>query len=216
MITPIDSDVGREVWYVAEGSERELGVITSFNAVFVFVRFGEQSTSKSCRRDDLVWADEIPLIKRIPVEREETFVFQYHVASSFAALIKQFNARNQNQFGRIPEGFSFHGQLSVEAESEDEAMQLVLSEAVVQLPSQHAGKDLDVTLYRGNSKAPAVTFVGKFVDGRYAWTRSTYPIQPPPQFEKAVTWRDDPSLDETPGTFTIDWDDLTEGEEIPF
>ena len=56
MINPIGHDIGRAVIYTGshlKGVER--GVITSFTDYFVFVRFGTQTTSQGCRRENLKW-----------------------------------------------------------------------------------------------------------------------------------------------------------------
>lgn len=56
MIDPTEEDVGRKVVYRdRSGSKVEEGVITSFNATFVFVRYGSQTTSAGTRREDLEW-----------------------------------------------------------------------------------------------------------------------------------------------------------------
>ena len=51
-------DIGRAVLYTAPfpGSEPEEGTITSYNPVYVFVRFGKQITSKACRYQNLDFA----------------------------------------------------------------------------------------------------------------------------------------------------------------
>ena len=46
-------DINRKVLYRAPHGEIEEGVITSFNSVYVFVRFGNDVTSKACRLDQL-------------------------------------------------------------------------------------------------------------------------------------------------------------------
>ena len=51
MIEPTEEDIGRKVIYY--GYEEEHGVITSFNDVTVFVRYGDDSHSKSTSREDL-------------------------------------------------------------------------------------------------------------------------------------------------------------------
>jgi hypothetical protein len=61
MIEPTDADIGRKVVYRAWNSwyrndvKPEEGVITSFNAAYVFVRYGASTTSKATRRADLEW-----------------------------------------------------------------------------------------------------------------------------------------------------------------
>lgn len=48
-----NDDVGRKVLYKAPHGDIEEGVITSFNSVYVFVRFGNDVTSKACRLGQL-------------------------------------------------------------------------------------------------------------------------------------------------------------------
>lgn len=58
MIDPTIKDIGRSVIYHAHhpGARREPGVITSFNAHYVFVRFGVLNRAGyACRREDLEW-----------------------------------------------------------------------------------------------------------------------------------------------------------------
>lgn len=55
-IDPNAADVGRLVIYRGYAGETEEGVITSFNAHYVFVRYGLGSTSQATRRDQLDWA----------------------------------------------------------------------------------------------------------------------------------------------------------------
>ena len=57
MIEPTKADIGRSVVYCADSWEREQGVITSFNAAFVFVRYQGEQNSKATRRRDLDWPD---------------------------------------------------------------------------------------------------------------------------------------------------------------
>jgi len=55
-IWPTDEDVGRGVVYTAhEAAKPEDGVVTSFNDVFVFVRYGADKGSKATRPQDLQW-----------------------------------------------------------------------------------------------------------------------------------------------------------------
>lgn len=59
MIDPTDADVGRAVVYTGNrypGGVPEEGVITSFNAHAVFVRYGSDKHSKGTNRADLEWA----------------------------------------------------------------------------------------------------------------------------------------------------------------
>jgi len=58
-----EDDVGRAVKYVplhAHGDENhkdvEYGIITSFNKVYVFIRYGDQVNSKATSADDLIWS----------------------------------------------------------------------------------------------------------------------------------------------------------------
>lgn len=59
MIDPSQRDIGRQVLYRGfsrHPDERpEIGQITSFNARFVFVRYGHDEHSKATRRQDLEW-----------------------------------------------------------------------------------------------------------------------------------------------------------------
>lgn len=69
MIDPIQDDIGRSVIYQKGWTDShghchlkiEEGVITSFNAICVFVRYGSDKHSKGTRRQDLNWIhhDEI-------------------------------------------------------------------------------------------------------------------------------------------------------------
>ncbi len=52
MIKVTEKDIGRKVIY-SEGNYKEYGVITSFNEIVVFVRYGTNQTSQSTRREDL-------------------------------------------------------------------------------------------------------------------------------------------------------------------
>ena len=61
MIDPTEADIGRGVIYRAGSKlvgERERGVITSFNASAVFVRYTNGSTSAATSREDLTWEGE--------------------------------------------------------------------------------------------------------------------------------------------------------------
>lgn len=61
MIDPTEADIGRGVIYRAASKligERERGVITSFNASAVFVRYTNGSTSAATSREDLTWEGE--------------------------------------------------------------------------------------------------------------------------------------------------------------
>lgn len=53
MQTIQNDDVGRKVIYRPAHGDIEEGVITSFNSSYVFVRFGNDVTSKACRLDQL-------------------------------------------------------------------------------------------------------------------------------------------------------------------
>ncbi len=55
MITPKEKDIGRNVTYIPEYNGKEFGIITSFNDVNVFVRYGSDTYSKATRREDLRW-----------------------------------------------------------------------------------------------------------------------------------------------------------------
>jgi hypothetical protein len=58
MINPTDNDIGRSVIYTGNryiGGQPEAGVITSFNTVAVFVRYGADRHSKATSRADLEW-----------------------------------------------------------------------------------------------------------------------------------------------------------------
>jgi hypothetical protein len=52
MITPTHDDIGRKVVY----REIEEGVITSFNDLYVFVRYGSSTTSAATNPSDLEWS----------------------------------------------------------------------------------------------------------------------------------------------------------------
>lgn len=47
--------IGRSVVYRAPHSKPEQGVITSFNAKYVFVRYGSNTTSQATSPGDLEW-----------------------------------------------------------------------------------------------------------------------------------------------------------------
>ena len=57
MINPTESDIGQKVVYTpftgCRPEDREEGVITSFNDLCVFVRYGAEYTSKCTNREDL-------------------------------------------------------------------------------------------------------------------------------------------------------------------
>ncbi len=58
MIEPIPEDIGRRViykkdWMKPENYER--GFITSFNLLYVNVRYGNDTISKGTYRKDLIW-----------------------------------------------------------------------------------------------------------------------------------------------------------------
>ncbi len=58
MIEPSDCDIGRRVVYTGNrhpGGKLEEGVITSFNAHTVFVRYGTRTGSQGTARADLEW-----------------------------------------------------------------------------------------------------------------------------------------------------------------
>ena len=58
MIEPKQSDVGRSVIYrVHSEAKAKQGVITRFNAKYVFVRFGDEEKSAVMVRDELDWMD---------------------------------------------------------------------------------------------------------------------------------------------------------------
>lgn len=57
-IDPQQSDIGRCVIYTGNrypGGLPEIGVITSYNQVSVFVRYGDEKHSKATSREDLEW-----------------------------------------------------------------------------------------------------------------------------------------------------------------
>jgi hypothetical protein len=58
MIDPSQADIGKRVVYTGNrypGGQPEVGVITSFNAHCVFVRYGDDKHSKGTSRQDLEW-----------------------------------------------------------------------------------------------------------------------------------------------------------------
>ena len=62
MIDPTPEDIGRKVIYRDLGGRGKIeeGVITSFNGWFVFVRYGENTTSQATMRVDLEWSTRQP------------------------------------------------------------------------------------------------------------------------------------------------------------
>ena len=58
MIEPKQSDIGRKVIYLVHSDANAvLGVVTRFNAKYVFVRFGEEEKSVVTTRYELAWMD---------------------------------------------------------------------------------------------------------------------------------------------------------------
>jgi hypothetical protein len=58
MIEPTEADIGRRVVYIGNrhpGGKLEYGVITHITSVYVFVRYGNERSSKATRREDLEW-----------------------------------------------------------------------------------------------------------------------------------------------------------------
>jgi hypothetical protein len=58
MIKPTQADIGRKVIYTGNrypDGKPEEGVITSYNTVAVFVRYGSDTGSKGTSRADLEW-----------------------------------------------------------------------------------------------------------------------------------------------------------------
>ena len=56
MIEPKPSDIGRKVIYLVHSDANAVqGVITRFNAKYVFVRFGKEEESVVTTRDQLEW-----------------------------------------------------------------------------------------------------------------------------------------------------------------
>jgi len=61
MIEPTRADIGRRVVYAGNrypGGKVEEGVLASFNARYVFVRYRPDEHAVATRREDLKWADE--------------------------------------------------------------------------------------------------------------------------------------------------------------
>jgi len=61
MINPASKDLGREVKYTDGRLPYEFGVVTGYNASYVFVRFrkGEDWTgAQACNRRQLEWVEE--------------------------------------------------------------------------------------------------------------------------------------------------------------
>lgn len=60
MIDPRPEDEGRRVVYVVRRVPRhaDVGVVTSWNDKYVFVRYGGDVGSKATRREDLHWEEE--------------------------------------------------------------------------------------------------------------------------------------------------------------
>lgn len=59
MIEPTEDDIGHAVVYTGNrypGGKPEEGVITSFNKVCVFVRYGADKHSKGTSQQDLEWS----------------------------------------------------------------------------------------------------------------------------------------------------------------
>ena len=56
MIAPTQADIGQEVLYATRGLP-ELGVLTSFNEQFAFVRYEGETGSKATPLDRLYWAN---------------------------------------------------------------------------------------------------------------------------------------------------------------
>ena len=60
MIEPKQSDIGRRVIYrVRSEAKAEEGVITRFNAKYVFVRIGRKENDVVTTRDQLEWKDSV-------------------------------------------------------------------------------------------------------------------------------------------------------------
>jgi hypothetical protein len=60
MIEPAKKDIGRKVRHAdnrGDGTFVE-GIITGFDLHQVYVRYGNHTTSKGSRRENLAWADE--------------------------------------------------------------------------------------------------------------------------------------------------------------
>jgi hypothetical protein len=61
-----EADIGRAVIYTGNrypGGKLEYGVITSFNSVCVFVRYGTNTQSQGTAHDDLEWQHPDELTK---------------------------------------------------------------------------------------------------------------------------------------------------------
>lgn len=82
MINPTTADIGRAVRYRDYAGEVEEGVITSFNADFVFVRYGSELTSKATSRRQLDWTFGWPGDTTPPSEPDED-VLAASVAAGF-------------------------------------------------------------------------------------------------------------------------------------
>lgn len=63
MIDPSDSDKGRYVIYGRLNPYRtaELGVVSSWNEISVFVRYSSGDTAAATDYDDLEWLDDVPV-----------------------------------------------------------------------------------------------------------------------------------------------------------
>lgn len=58
MIEPGKKDIGRRVLYTGNRGEAIVeGIVTGFDLHQVYVRYGDHTTSKGNRRQDLAWAD---------------------------------------------------------------------------------------------------------------------------------------------------------------
>ena len=55
MINPTEKDIGRKVTYTTY-NKKEFGVITSFNDICVFVKYGSNTGSQATDREDLTWS----------------------------------------------------------------------------------------------------------------------------------------------------------------
>lgn len=53
MITVTENDIGRTVVYTPSHGKREYGVISSFNELYVFVRYGSQVNAQATSRENL-------------------------------------------------------------------------------------------------------------------------------------------------------------------
>jgi hypothetical protein len=61
MIEPVEKDIGRKV--LLNGTRRRqpsanVGVITGFDLHFVYVRYGQHTTSEGNRRENLEWVKQ--------------------------------------------------------------------------------------------------------------------------------------------------------------